>query len=244
MCQNAAAKAPGCLYLVATPIGNLEDITLRSLRILREVDLIACEDTRTTAKLLAHYGIQVRTMSYQEHTERSKAPQLARLLEDGKSIALVSEAGTPLLSDPGYHLVQEALRLGVPVVPVPGPSSILAGLTASGLPTHRFAFLGFAPRKPGKLRNFLSRYRGFDGSLVLFEAPGRVARLLEAVAEVFGAETPVAVCRELTKIHEELKRGSAASLAHLLHQHTPKGELTVVVAPSYGGQSAAGDTKG
>ena len=220
------------LFLVATPIGNLEDITLRALRVLKEVDLVACEDTRTTRKILSHFDIQARTTSYHEHNERRKAPELARMLEEGNSIALVTEAGTPLMSDPGYHLVQEALKAGVEVVPVPGASSILAALTASGLPTHRFAFLGFAPRKPGKMRNFLKRYADFDGSLVLFESPNRAVRLLEAVAEVFGPDTPVAMCRELTKMYEEIVRSTAKELAESLSGQAVKGEVTLVIAPS------------
>lgn len=220
------------LYLVATPIGNLEDVTLRALRVLREVELIACEDTRTAQKLLRHYDIPTPTTSYHEHNERRKAPELARMLAEGRSIALVTEAGTPLVSDPGYHLVQEALRLGVDVVPVPGASSVLSALSAGGLPTHRFAFLGFPPRKPGKLRNFLSRYAEFDGSLVLFEAPQRVGRLLEAVSDVFGPTTRVAVCRELTKFHEEFTRGEAAELAAAIAGRMLKGEVTVVVSPT------------
>lgn len=222
------------LYLVATPVGNLEDITLRALRVLREVDLVACEDTRTTRKLLSHYDLRANTTSYHEHNERRKAPQLARMLEEGKSIALVTEAGTPLMSDPGYHLVQEALKAGTEVVPVPGASSILAAVSASGLPTHRFAFLGFAPRKPGKMRNFLKRYAGFDGSLVLFESPNRIERLLEAVVEVFGPDTPATLCRELTKMHEEIQRASAGELLEGLAGRPVKGEVTLVLSPESG----------
>jgi len=220
---------PGTLYLVATPIGNLEDITLRALRVLREADLIACEDTRQTGKLLAHFGIDKPMVSYHEHNEGPRAQELVAKLEDGASIALVSDAGTPLVADPGYRLVTAAIGAGIPVVPIPGASAVLGALAAAGLPTDAFRFGGFLPVKSGQRRKTLEALRGEDCTLVFYEAPHRILDALSDVAAVCG-ERPVVVARELTKLHEEFLRGSADEVrAQLAARPSVKGEITLVI---------------
>ena len=220
---------PGLLYVVATPIGNLEDITYRAVRVLREVDLVACEDTRQTRKLLDHYGIQKPAISYHEHNEKERAPELAERLRMGTVIALVSDAGVPLVSDPGYRLVRAAIDLGVPVQPVPGPSAALAALSAAGLPTDAFRFGGFLPFKPGQRAKALEALRDEEATLVFYEAPHRILETLEAVEEVLGPRQ-VVVARELTKIHEEFLRGAAGEVrAALAARDTVKGEITLLI---------------
>lgn len=229
----------GKLYLVATPIGNLEDITYRAVRILKEVDLIACEDTRHTRGLLDHYGIDRPTISYHEHNESGRTPDLIERLKAGQSIAMVSDAGTPLISDPGYRLVNQALAEEIVVVPIPGPSAILAALTASGLPTDSFHFGGFLPPKTSQRRKALEAVREFECSLVFYETPHRILEALEDVASVLG-ERPIVLTRELTKLHEEFLRGTAAEvLARLRERPSIKGEMTLVI-----GKPVAGDTSG
>ncbi|MCS7315648.1 MAG: 16S rRNA (cytidine(1402)-2'-O)-methyltransferase [Bryobacteraceae bacterium] len=219
----------GTLYLVATPIGNLEDITLRALRILREVDLIACEDTRQTRKLLEHYGIHKPTISYHEHNEQARAEELAARLREGARIALVSDAGTPLISDPGYRLVQRAIAEGVPVEPVPGPSALLAALTASGLPTDAFRFGGYLPARPSARRKALSALREERATLVFYEAPHRILETLADIEEVLGPR-PVVVARELTKLHQEFLRGAPGEVRRALAgRPAVKGEITLLV---------------
>lgn len=217
---------PGTLYLVATPIGNLEDITLRALRVLREADLVACEDTRQTRKLLDHYGISKPAVSYHEHNETLRAPELIGRLEDGASVALVSDAGTPLVSDPGYRLVRGAIERGIRVEPVPGPSAVMAALAAAGLPTDEFHFAGFLPARSSARRKLLARLKDEPATLVFYEAPHRLREALADIEEVLGARS-VVLARELTKIHEEFVRGTAAELraAHLVL----KGEFTVLI---------------
>jgi 16S rRNA (cytidine1402-2'-O)-methyltransferase len=219
------SDAPGCVYVVATPIGNLEDVSARALRVLREADCIACEDTRVTGKLCARFGIATPRLSLHAHNERRRIPDLLGRLERGASVALVSDAGTPLLSDPGAALVAAALERGVRVVPVPGPSAILAALVASGLPCVPFAFLGFPPRRGGARAAWLERARALPATLVLFEAPGRVAATL---ADLFAALGPrrVAVARELTKVYEEVVRGRLGELGPV----QTRGEVAIVVA--------------
>ena len=220
---------PGHLYVVATPIGNLEDITYRAVRILKEAGLIACEDTRQTRKLLDHYGIQKPTVSYHEHNEAERAAELAERLRAGEVIALVSDAGIPLISDPGYRLVRAAVDLGIPVEPVPGASAILAALSASGLPTDAFHFGGFLPSKPGQRLHALQRLREEQATLIFFEAPHRILEALEAVEQALGPR-PVVVARELTKVHEEFLRGTPAELhAQLCSRDTVKGEITLLI---------------
>jgi 16S rRNA (cytidine1402-2'-O)-methyltransferase len=219
------------LYLVATPIGNLEDITLRALRVLKEVDLIACEDTRQTQKLLSHYGIQTRTVSYHEHNEMTKAAELVVDLESGAKIALVTDAGMPGISDPGFRLITLAIRHRVPVVPIPGASAFLAALVASGLPTDSFRFSGFLPAKSGQRRKLLESVRESPRTQVFYEAPHRVLDALADVVEVLGADRHVVVAREVTKLHEEFLRGRAKDvLEQLKSRGEVKGEITLLIA--------------
>ena len=220
--------SPGALYLVATPIGNLEDLTYRARRILGEVDLIACEDTRHTAHLLTHYGITTRTVSFHEHNEAARTAELLQRLQRGENIALVSDAGTPTVSDPGYPLVREAAAAGIPVVPVPGPSAVMVALTASGLPTDRFVFLGFLPRRSGERRRTLEAAAALPWTLVLFEAPHRIIAVLEDMEAVLG-DRRVALARELTKRFEEMFRGTVSGALRRLRAHAPRGEFTIVV---------------
>ncbi len=221
---------PAALYLVATPIGNLEDITLRALRVLREADLIACEDTRQTGKLLRHFEIVDKPMvSYHEHNEAARARELLAKLEAGASIALVSDAGTPLVSDPGYRLVTAAIGAGIPVVPIPGASAVLGALAAAGLPTDAFRFCGFLPPKSGQRKKALEALRGEGCTLVFYEAPHRIVDALSDIAAVYG-DRPVAVARELTKLHEEFLRGTAEEVrAQLAAKPLVKGEITLLI---------------
>jgi 16S rRNA (cytidine1402-2'-O)-methyltransferase len=219
------------LYLVATPIGNLEDITLRALRVLKEVDVIACEDTRQTKKLLSHYGIQTRTVSYHEHNEMTKAAELIVDLESGAKIALVTDAGMPGISDPGFRLIALAIRHRVPVVPIPGASAFLAALVASGLPTDSFRFSGFLPAKSGQRRKLLESVRESPRTQVFYEAPHRLLETLADVIEVLGSDRHVVVAREVTKLHEEFLRGRAQDvLEQLKSRGEVKGEITLLIA--------------
>jgi 16S rRNA (cytidine1402-2'-O)-methyltransferase len=229
---KSAQLEPGpALYLVATPIGNLEDITLRALRVLKNVDLIACEDTRQTQKLLNHYGISTRTVSYHEHNEMTKAAELVVDLEGGARIALVTDAGMPGISDPGYRLISLAIRHRVPVIPIPGASAFLAALVASGLPTDSFRFSGFLPAKRGERRSLLESVRGSARTQVFYEAPHRLLETLEDVAEVLGPARHVVVAREVTKIHEEFLRGTVDEVHTTLKSRGEvKGEITLLIA--------------
>ena len=219
----------GSLFLVATPIGNLEDITFRAVRVLKEADLIACEDTRHTRRLLDHYGIDKPTISYHEHNESDRSISLVDRLIAGGNVALVSDAGTPLINDPGYRLVTAAVAAGVRVIPIPGPSAILAALTASGLPTDAFYFGGFLPQKQGARRKVLESVASLDCTLVFYEAPHRIVESLQDIAEVYG-EREVVVTRELTKIHEEFLRGTGLALNRIFAEKgPPKGEFTLVI---------------
>jgi 16S rRNA (cytidine1402-2'-O)-methyltransferase len=224
-------KQPGTLYVVATPIGNLEDVTLRALRVLREVDLIACEDTRQTRKLLARHGIATPLAPYHEHNERRQTMTLVGRLQEGADIALVADAGVPGVSDPGYPLVTAAIEKGIRVVPVPGPSAVTAALSVSGLPTDKFLFLGFLPRTPAARRRALEEVRGVRATLVLCEAPHRIRKTVEDLAQVLGPRRAVLV-RELTKIHEEVLHGSLHELAVRLRENPARGEMTVLVEGS------------
>jgi len=220
----------GCLYLVATPIGNLEDMSLRALRVLKEVDFIACEDTRETAKLLAHFGIDKRSLSYHEHNEVVRAAEIVLELEEGARVALVSDAGTPGISDPGYHLVTMAIRHGIPVVPVPGPTAFSAALVASGLPSDRFHFVGFLPARRTQRRKALRALAKEEATLAFYEAPHRIADSLADMAAVLGDRHAV-LAREVTKIHEEFLRGRLHELAREAKQRGLRGEMTVLVGP-------------
>lgn len=219
----------GTLYVVATPIGNLADLSFRAVEILRAAGWIACEDTRQTRKLLAHYGIEARTVSYHEHNEAERSQELLARLEQGESVALVSDAGTPLVSDPGFRLVRKAAEAGIRITPVPGPSALMAALSAAGLETDSFYFGGFLPRKPGERRRLLEQLSRLETTLVFYEAPHRILETLEEVASAMG-ERPVVVARELTKIHEEFLRGTAAEVREELQRRgAVRGEITLLI---------------
>ena len=218
------------LYLVGTPIGNLEDITLRALRVLKEVDVIACEDTRQTQKLLNHYGITTRTVSYHEHNEMTRAAELVKDLQEGTSVALVTDAGTPGISDPGFRLISLAIRHHIPVVPIPGASAFLAALVASGLPTDSFRFSGFLPPKRGDRRAALESVRISPRTQVFYEAPHRIVAALADVIEVLGNDRHVVIAREVTKLHEEFLRGRAGEILETLQSRDGvKGEITLLI---------------
>ncbi|MDP2683259.1 MAG: 16S rRNA (cytidine(1402)-2'-O)-methyltransferase [Deltaproteobacteria bacterium] len=216
------------LFIVATPIGNLEDITLRALRVLKEVDIIAAEDTRHTKKLLNHYGIAKPLTSYFEHNEIKKAEQLISQLKEGKDVALVSDAGTPGVSDPGYRLVKLAIENSIPVVSIPGPSAIIAALSAAGLPTDSFCFEGFIPSKSGERRRFLASLKGMKKTIVLYESPKRLLESLADINSILG-NISVVVAREMTKLHEEIIRGKVISVLEGLRGREMKGEITLLL---------------
>ena len=224
----------GRLYIVPTPIGNLEDITLRALRVLKDVDLIAAEDTRHTQQLLTHYGIKTSLTSYHEHNERTKAQTLVERIKNGANIAVVSDAGTPAISDPGFRLVVEAIRAGVEIVPLPGASALVTVLSASGLPTDRFLFEGFLPAKKSARTAKLQGLREISATLVFYEAPHRLGETLSAVQQILG-DRQIVVAREVSKIHEEFLRGSVSEVIERLADREVKGEITIVIRGSAGG---------
>jgi 16S rRNA (cytidine1402-2'-O)-methyltransferase len=229
--RNAASQQyAGKLFVVGTPIGNLEDITLRAIHTLKSVDIIACEDTRRTQKLLNHYSIQTPTISYHEHNEMTRAPELVLEMEQGSAVALVSDAGTPVLSDPGFRLVHMAIRHKIPVVPIPGPSALVAALVAAGLPVNRFIFGGFLPARKSARCQALAGNASCDKTLVFYEAPHRVLDMLRDVSERLG-EREVVVAREVTKIHEEFLRGTVTEVREQLKKEPVKGELTIILGP-------------
>jgi 16S rRNA (cytidine1402-2'-O)-methyltransferase len=219
----------GTLYLVATPIGNLEDVTRRALRVLGEADVVACEDTRRTRSLLEHFGIRARTLSYHEHNERERAVELAQLIEEGQTVALVSDAGTPGVNDPGYRLVRACVERNLSVVPVPGPTAFVAALTASGLPTDEFYFGGFLPARTHARREKLAAVKALRATLVFYETPHRLAHALADALEILG-EREAAVARELTKVHEEVVRGRLSELsARFAPEGAARGEMVLVI---------------
>ena len=219
----------GTLYLVATPIGNLADITHRALQVLKDVDLIACEDTRHTHKLLQHYGITTKTISYHEHNEQQRAAEFLGLLQRGRNIAVVSDAGTPSISDPGFRLVRAAIEAEVQVVPVPGPSALISALVAAGLPTDEFFFAGFLPSRSNARRTRLNELRSVPGTLIFYEAPHRLATTLKDAYETLG-EREAVVARELTKLHEEIRRGRLSDLAtYYANEENVRGEIVVLI---------------
>ncbi len=226
--QKSYKGAGGTLYLVATPIGNLKDITLRALEVLREVDIVACEDTRQTIKLLNHYEISKPLISYYQHNELISAESLLSELASGKSIALVSDAGTPAISDPGYELVTRAIATDIAVVPIPGANAAINGLIASGLATDRFTFVGFLPREKKEINAELSELRGYRGTLIFYEAPHRIKRTLTIILEMLGDREAVLV-RELSKLHEEFLRGHLSEIAEHFKEYEPRGEIMIVV---------------
>jgi 16S rRNA (cytidine1402-2'-O)-methyltransferase len=216
--------------VVGTPIGNLEDVTLRALRVLEQVDVIACEDTRETQKLLEHYGIQTRTVSYHEHNEQTRAAELVLDMEGGARVAIVTDAGTPGISDPGYRLVTLAVRHKIPVIPIPGPSAFVTALVASGLPTDTFRFGGFLPAKQGQRRTVLESLQTIQKTAIFYEAPHRIEETLADIASVLGAGRHVVIAREVTKLHEEFLRGRAGELLERVRARPLKGEITLLIA--------------
>lgn len=239
--ESGAAKTlvPG-LYIVATPIGNLEDITLRALRVLRSVDRIACEDTRQTQKLLSHFGIAVPTVSCHAHNERQRAEELIAELKSGARIALVSDAGMPGISDPGSYLVAAAVASDIPVIPIPGASAVVSALAASGLDTTAFLFVGFPPPRTGERRSFFETLRTERATLIFYEAPHRVVESLRDAMQIFGAERRVVLAREITKIHEEFLRGTLRELeAICASRELLRGEMTLLVAGADQADSAS-----
>jgi len=219
---------PGTLYIVATPIGNLEDITLRAIRILKEADLIAAEDTRHTRKLLAHFDIHTPLTSFFKGNEKQKTANIIDELMSGKDVALVSNAGTPCISDPGYPLLIEAIKSGVNVCPVPGPSALTASICAAGMPTDRFTFIGFLPDKKGKRKRALEELADTGHTLVFYVSPWKAPATVKDMLEVLG-DRPAVICRETTKIHEEFIRGTLKSLCAHIEKSPPKGEITIVI---------------
>lgn len=228
--KAASENSAGKLFVVATPIGNLEDITLRAIRTLKEADLIACEDTRRTQGLLEHYAIRTHLISYHEHNEMTRAPELILLMEEGSHIALVSDAGMPVISDPGYRLVKLAVRHNIPVVPIPGPSAFVAALVAAGLPLDHFRFLGFLPGKKLARRKRLEGLQDAPETLIFYEAPHRIVEMLEDVSKILG-ERSVVIGREVTKMHEEFLRGTVSEVLASLEKRTVKGEITALIGP-------------
>lgn len=240
--KTTATAGRGCLYLVATPVGNMEDITYRALRVLREADLVAAEDTRHSRKLLAHFGIDRPVISYYREQERTKSQKLLALLAAGKKIALISDAGTPGISDPGFLLVKAAVEEGIPVVPVPGASALLAAVVASGLPADRFVFEGFLPRTNKERRARLAALRDEERTIILYASPHRLLADLRDLQEYLGEERGIVIARELTKVYEEFWRGSIGQALRDWEDREIRGEFTLVVAgapPAPSGDPAA-----
>lgn len=227
--MNDSVTAGGKLYLVPTPVGNLQDITLRALEVLKEVDLVACEDTRRSGQLLAHFGLKKQKISYFEHNEMKRVPRIVAMLKDGSSVAIISDGGSPGLSDPAYRLVCAAVEENIPVEALPGPTALIPALTASGLPTDRFFFEGFLPVKPGKRRKRLEQLREYPHTLVIYESVHRIRKTLADMAVIFG-DRQVCLGREISKMHEEFIRGGAAEVSEHFEDIKPRGEFVIVIA--------------
>lgn len=233
---------PGQLYVVATPIGNLEDITFRAVRVLKDVAVVACEDTRQTRKLLEHYAISTPLVSYHEHNEKERTGELIERMKAGSAVALVTDAGTPLVSDPGYRLVSAAVEAGILVTPLPGPAAPLAALSGAGLPAHRFRFLGFLPPKAGRRHAVLAELGASAETNIIFEAPHRVVATLREIEDVLGPARPVVAAREITKLHEEFLRGTAGEVRRELERRpSVKGEFTILIGPAIEGSGPAAE---
>jgi 16S rRNA (cytidine1402-2'-O)-methyltransferase len=239
--QAGDQPSSGTLYLVATPIGNLEDMTFRAIRTLKEVQLIAAEDTRQTRKLLTHFEISTRTVSYHEHNKQASGPELIRLLLEGQSIALVSDAGLPAISDPGYDLVKLAVERHITVVPIPGANAALSALIASGLPTDGFTFLGFLPREKKDLTKEMEKWKHSKETLLFYESPHRVQKTLDRMLEVLGTDRNICLARELTKKHEEFMRGTIAEALEHVTNHSPLGEYCLIVEGYQGAEDSSED---
>lgn len=232
MTEEQDSATTGTLYVVATPIGNLEDITYRAVRILGEVDLVAAEDTRHSRKLLAHLGIKKPLVSYHDHNEQQRQEELLKRLQAGEDIALISDAGTPCIADPGYRLIASCHAVGITVVPIPGPSALITALSAAGVSTERFAFEGYLPQKAKARADLLRQLNGEQRTLVFYEAPHRLAATLVDLVEILGADRPLVVARELTKLYEEFFRGTAAEAISRFTREPARGELVLVIPPS------------
>jgi len=239
MSAGDGQQSKPALFLVGTPIGNLDDITLRALRVLKDVDLIACEDTRQTQKLLTHYNIGTPTISYHEHNEMTRSAELVKKLEEGAQVALVTDAGMPGISDPGYRLIALAIRHHIAVVPIPGPAAFLAALVASGLPTESFRFSGFLPAKQGQRRELLESIKDSPRTQVFYEAPHRIREALEDVVSALGPDRPVVLAREVTKLHEEFLRGRAEEILEAVKSRELKGEITLLLGKAEAGARPA-----
>ncbi len=234
-------RVPGALYLVGSPIGNLEDITFRAVRVLKECDLVACEDTRHSRILLNHYGIEKPLISYHDHNELTRSADLIARLQAGESVALISDAGMPLIADPGYRLVTAAIAEGIPVHPIPGPSALLSALAASGLAADTFRFAGFLPPKSGQRAALLEVYKNEQATLVVYEAPHRILETLADIDRIFGAR-PIVVAREMTKLHEEFLRGTARQVLEILKaRDAVKGEITLLIGKPSRNEAPEGD---
>lgn len=232
MREEQSRNSPGVLYVVATPIGNLEDITYRAVRILGEVDLVAAEDTRHSRKLFAHFGISKPLVSYHDHNEQQRQEELLKRLQAGEDIALISDAGTPCIADPGYRLIASCHTAGIKVVPIPGPSALITALSAAGVSTERFAFEGYLPQKAKARADLFKQLNGEQRTLVFYETPHRLAATLADLVEILGAERPLVVARELTKMYEEFFRGTAAEAVTRFTEEPARGELVLVIPPS------------
>ena len=232
MTEEQGRDNAGTLYVVATPIGNLEDITYRAVRILGEVDLVAAEDTRHSRKLFAHFGIQKPLVSYHDHNEQQRQEELVKRLQAGENIALISDAGTPCIADPGYRLIASCHAAGITVVPIPGPSALITALSAAGVSTERFAFEGYLPQKAKARADLLRHLNGEQRTLVFYETPHRLAATLADLVEIMGADRPLVVARELTKMYEEFFRGTAAEAVSRFTLEPARGELVLVLPPS------------
>ncbi len=224
-----ATQGAGTLYLCATPLGNLGDITIRAIEAMRQADVVLAEDTRRSLGLLRHYGVEARLVSFHDHNERSRTPQVLDWLSRGMNVALVSDAGSPGLADPGYYLVRAVIAAGLPVTVLPGPSALVAALTVSGLPAHAFIFQGFVPRKDKARRDLLASLREEERTAVFYETPHRLVATLETLLDTLGPGRPVAVARELTKVFEEIVRGTAAEVLERFRERPPRGEMVLLI---------------